>query len=368
VPFARPTLAELIDRVRGDLRGRLEIAGPLLRRAMGPLLRRAMVDVLGAVWGGAVHTLHGYLEWLSKQLFGDTAEREALLQKAALYGITPVPATFATGNVTATGTDGVSIPADTILRLDAVTSYRVTTGKVIGNAPDTSGIATLPVVAVLAGDDANVPATTTLTFESPIGGVNSTATVATGDIAGGNDEEGTEELRDRFLLRLREPPEGGADQDYEAWALAVAGVTRAWVYPVELGLGTVVVRFVRDGDVSIFPDAGEVTAMQTALDAERPITAEVTAAAPTDLAVAFTIDLTPDNADTRIAVAAELADLLTRVAEPGDGAGRGTVLLSQIRTAVGIAEGVTDYSVTVPAANVVPTAGQLATLGVITWL
>lgn len=355
MPLTRPTLAELITRVRGDLRGRLEISGPILRRAM--------VDVLAPVWAGAVHTLYGVLEFLARQLFADTSERDQLLRQAALYGITPTPAEFATGDVTATGTDGSPILAGAILRFDAVTSYRVTTGQVIA-----SGTATLPVVAVLAGAAGNLPEDTALTFESPIAGVNSTATVAAGGITGGEDEEGTEEVRDRYLLRLREPPEGGADQDYEGWALAVPGVTRAWVFPVELGLGTVVVRFVRDGDVSIFPDAGEVAAVQAALESERPITAVVTAVAPTDLAVAFTIHLVPDTADTRVAVEAELVDLLSRVAEPGDGAGRGTVLLSQIRTAIGIAEGVTDYTLTVPAADVVPAVGQLATTGTITWV
>lgn len=356
MPFARPTVAELISRVRGDLRGRLEVDGPILRRAM--------VDVLGIVWGGAVHTLYGYLDWLSRQLFGDTADREALLQKAAMYGITPTPAAFGTGNVTATGTNGVVIPVGTILRLDDVTSYRVTTGQTIA-----AGTATLPVTAVLAGDAANVPATTPLTFESPILGVNATATVATGGIVGGVDEEGTEEVRDRYLLRLREPPQGGADQDYEAWAIAVAGVTRAWVYPHELGLGTVVVRFVRDNDAGgIFPDAGEVAAVQTKLAAERPITAVVTAAAPTQLAVAFTIQVVPNNADTRAAVTAELVDLLRRVAEPGDGIARGKILLSQIRTAIGVAENVTDYTLTVPPADVLPGVGQLPVVGVITWV
>lgn len=355
MPFARPSLAELIDRIRGDIRGRLEIDGPLLRRAMA--------DVLAAVWGGTVHTLYGYLDWLAKQLFGDTAERAALLRLAKMYGITPTPATFATGDVIATGTDGSAILADTILRLDAVTSYRVTTGQVIAG-----GTATLPVQAVLAGDDANIPAGTSLTFESSIAGVNASALVAVGGITLGVDEEGTEEVRDRYLLRRRRPPTGGSDQDYLGWALAVAGVTRAWVYRHENGLGTVVVRFVRDAETPIIPDAGEVAAMQVVLDAKRPTTAEVTAAAPTSLAVAFTINIVPDNADTRAAVAAELGDLLTRVAEPGDGLGRGTVLLSQIRTAVGTAEGVTDYTVTVPAANVVPGVGQLPTVGAITWV
>ncbi len=355
MPFARPTLSELIDRVRGDLRGRLEIDGPLLRRAM--------VDVLGTVWAGAVHTLYGFLDWLAKQVFADTAEREFLLRLAKMYGIVPTAATFASGDVTATGTNGTAIPINTILRLDSDRSYRVTVGQVIAG-----GSATLPVVAVLAGEASNLPTASLLSFESPIAGVNATATVAAPGIVGGNDEEGTEEVRDRFLLHLRKPPEGGADQDYEAWALKVAGVTRAWVFPNENGLGTVVVRFVRDGETPIFPDAGEVTAVQTALDEERPITAEVTAEAPTELAVAFTIEIVPDNADTRAAVEAELVDLFERVAEPGDAGGTKKVLLSQIRTAIGIAEGVTDYTLTVPAADVVPALGELPTKGLVTWV
>ena len=353
--FARPSLSDLITRIRGDLRGRLELGGALLRRAMA--------DVLSAVWAGAVHTLYGYLDWLSRQLFADQADPDQLLRKAALYGITPTPATFAAGNVTATGTNGSTIPTGTILRLDAVTSYKVTTGQTIA-----AGTATLPVIAVLAGTAANVPAGATLTFESPVPGVNSTVTVATGDIAGGVDQEGIESLRARFLLRLREPPQGGADQDYVEWALAVPGVTRAWVFPNENGLGTVVVRFVNDLATPIFPDDAAVAAVQAALDAQRPITAAVTVQAPTNAVVVFTIHVVPDTADTRAAVTAELVDLMHRVAEPGDGAGRGAVLLSQLRTAIGTADGVTDYAMTAPAVDVVPTVGQLLIVGPVSWV
>jgi uncharacterized phage protein gp47/JayE len=322
-----------------------------------------MVDVLAAVWGGAVHSLYGFLDWVARQLFADTAERAFLLRIAALYGITPVPATFATGTATATGTDGETITEGSILRLDEVTSYSVDADVVIAG-----GTATLAITAVLAGAAANIPAGAALTFESPITGVNSTATVDA-DIDDGVDEEGTEEVRDRLLLRLREPPEGGADQDYEAWALAVAGVTRAWVYPNENGLGTVVVRFVLDGDeTSIFPDAGEVAAVQTKLDAERPVTADVTAMAPVELAVPFEIAVVPDTVAVKAAVEAELADLLRREGAPGDVNGRGTILLSKIRTAIGTAEGVTDYTLTVPAADVVPAVGELPTVGVVTWV
>lgn len=360
MPFARPSLTSLVDRIRGDLRGRLSI--------IGPLVRRAMVDVLGSVWAGGIHEVYGFLAWLALQLFATTAERAALLVKAAMYGITPIPATYAAGNVTATGTGGTAIPINTILRLDATTTYRVTVGQVLAGGPP--ALATLPVVAVLAGAAGNIPEGAVLTFEPPIVGVTNPAAVAIGGIIGGEDEESTEKIRARFLLRLRQPPEGGADQDYEAWALkAAAGVTRAWVYANELGLGTVVVRFVRDLDaVTIIPDAGEVATVQAAENAQRPITAAVTVLAPTTLAVAFTIHVVPDNADTRVAVTAELADLMRRVAEPGNGLGRGTVLLSAMRTAIGVAAGVTDYTLTVPAASVVPAVGELAVPGAITWI
>ena len=172
MPFARPTLAELVTRVRGDLRSKLEVSGSLLRRAM--------IDVIAAVMAGVAHALYGYLAWLARQLFASTAEREALIAAAAAYGITPVPAAFAAGNITATGTNGSVIPAGTIYRYDAATSYRVTTGQTIA-----SGTATVPVTAVLAGAAANLPAGTAVSLESPIAGVVSAAVTATGGLAGG---------------------------------------------------------------------------------------------------------------------------------------------------------------------------------------
>jgi uncharacterized phage protein gp47/JayE len=346
----RPTLAELVGRIRSDIRGRLSIAGPLVRRAMA--------DVLGAVFAGAVHGLHGHLVWISRQIFATTAEREGLLRQASLYSIFPTPASFATGNVTATGTNGSTVPTNRILVLQEGVTYRVTADATI-----TGGVATVPVIAVLAGSAANADAGATLSFESPIPSVDSIVTVQAGGIAGGFDQQGTEEVRDRLILRLREPPEGGAERDYIAWALAVAGVTRVFVYPNENGLGTVVVRFVLDGEVYNFPDVGTVAAVQAALEAQRPITATVTAEAPTPLEVDFALQIDPDTAATRAAVQAELADMLFREAEPGDGAGRGTIKLSHVQVAVGVAEGVEDFTILAPVADVVPAAGELAIVG-----
>jgi uncharacterized phage protein gp47/JayE len=357
VPWERPSLATLVERVRSDFRGRLAIASLPLRRAMA--------DIFSAVWAGAVHTVHGSHAWLAEQIFPDTAERQYMLQWGAIFQIFPTAATFATGTVDVTGGPTGVVPEDTILVHEDGMRYRVTAEVTLTlSGGDYRG--TLDVIALESGSGSNLEVGTPLTLESPIADVDSEGEVIS--ITGGFDTEETEGTRDRVLLRFREPPTGGSDQDYEAWALAVAGVTRAWVFRHENGLGTVVVRFVMDEEVDIFPDAGQVALVQTAIDAERPTTAEVTVEAPVELPVDLTIELTPDNADTRAAVEAELEDLFTRLAAPGDGVtSQGVILLSKIRTAIDTAAGVEDYDLTVPAADVTPALGELATLGTITW-
>lgn len=361
MPFARPSLADLITRIGGDLLGRLAI--------LGPTLRRAMADVVSKVWGGGLHELYGFVEWASRQVIGNTADSDVMLQRAAMYGITPTAAAFAAGNVTVTGTNGSVIDTTAVLQLDSAALYAVTTGATIA-----SGTATIVVTALVAGAAGNLDVGTALSFQSPIGGV-ATATVATGGpngdgIAGGADQQTPADVLARYLLRLRTPPRGGAAPDYIAWTLAApgGGATRAWAFPGENGLGTVVVRFVDDNATPIIPTGGQVSAVQTYLNAQRPVTATVTAVAPTSLSVAFTIHLVRDNSSTRAAVTAGLADTFARLAQPGDGAGKGTVPLSQIRTAIGIADGVTDYTLTVPSADVVPGTGQMPTVGTITWV
>ena len=49
---------------------------------------------------------------------------------------------------------------------------------------------------------------------------------------------------------FQEKPQGGSDADYKKWALAVSGVTRAWVEPRLMGAGTVGVYIMIDPDGS----------------------------------------------------------------------------------------------------------------------
>jgi uncharacterized phage protein gp47/JayE len=193
--------------------------------------------------------------------------------------------------------------------------------------------------------------------------VDSLVQVAAGGISDGSDEETVASLRSRLIARLQLPPHGGAAHDYIAWAKEVAGVTRAWVFPLADGAGTVTVRFVRDGDSNPIPDSTEIAAVQAHLDEVRPVTAIVTVGTLTGVPRTFSIEISPDSAATRAAVEAELTDLILRRGAPG-----GVLLKSEINTAVGTAEGVIDYTVTVPAGDTAYDEDELPVLGTITWI
>lgn len=348
MPFSRPTLQELINRTSADAVARL---------GLEELLRRDDMQVLTRVLSGASHSLHGHVAWLAEQIIIDTAEAEYLARWANIWGVDRKPAAAAVGNVTLNGSNGIVIPAGTALVRTDGAEYTTNAEATIAG-----GTATVAVTASVAGAAGNALASTALNLVSPITGVNSQVTVASGGLTGGADTETDDALRARLLARIQAPPHGGAKADYIAWALEVAGVTRAWVYPGELGLGTVTVRFVRDDDASIIPDAAEVQSVQAYLDALRPVTAALTVVAPVAVPLNLTIQLTPNTSTVQAAVLAEIKDLLRRAAEPG-----GTILISHIREAISLAAGETDHVLTVPAADVTHTVGQIATMGTITW-
>lgn len=348
--FARPSLSDVVQRMRNDVVSRLSSDDPL---------RRADAEVYSRVMAGGIHGLYGFIDWLSDQIIPDTAESEFLDRWASFWRIPRKAASSATGVVTLTVQSGAVIPAGTVLQaLDGV-QYQ-TTADAAATVPTT----TVAVAAVTAGASGNRDAGQVLTLASPIAGVQSTATA--GLLSGGADAELDSALRARLLSRIQSPPHGGSAADYKAWALEVSGVTRAWVYPGELGGGTVTVRFVRDGDGSgaaVIPDAAEVAAVKSYIDARKPVTAGVTVVAPVAVALNFSIQgLSPDTTAVRAAVAAELADLLLREAEPG-----GTLLLSHIRAAISAATGETDFVLLSPAANVVSPVGSMSIMGAITW-
>lgn len=348
--FSRPTLSNLIARIQADIETRLET---------GKLAPRSFLAIIATALAGATHLLHGHIVWATRQLFPDTAEGFFLTRWASIWGVDRTAAVFATGDITVTGSNGTVVPTGTRFKRADGVFYVTTASGVIASLT-----ATIAAKAVNAGEAGNAEAAVSLSLVNSIAGVNSDAVVAVGGITNGADAEGDESLRARLLDRIQQPPHGGAKFDYEKWAKEVNGVTRAWAYPLGMGAGTVTLTFVLDGETDIIPDAGKVEEVQDYIDdpTRRPVTAAVTVFAPVAVPLDFTIDLTPDTAEVRLEVENSLRELLKRDAEPG-----GTILISRIREAVSVASGEADNVVTLPAANVTHTAGQIATFGEITW-
>lgn len=348
--FNRPTLTEIIDRARQDIASR--VTGET------SILRRSVLGVVARVLAGMSHMLHGHIDWAAKQLLPDTAEEEYLARHASIYGVGRKPAAFASGSVTFSGSNGSTIPAGTIIQRADEVQYRTEEDATISG-----GSVTATVTAVLAGIDGNADAGISVSFLSPVGGVNSTGIVAAGGIINGADAEKDTPLRERLLDRIRRPPQGGADYDYVNWAKEVPAVTRAWVYPNNQGVGTVGVTFVTDSDPGgVIPNASKVQEVQDYIDARRPVTANVTVFAPVEEPLDFNITINPSTQAVKDAVEAELRDLLLREAEPN-----GTILLSHIREAVSVAAGETDNTVNSPTADVTHSEGKFPTFGGITW-
>lgn len=354
MPFERPTLSELIERVSTDIASRLPgVSTSLLRRSLAGILARAEA--------GAVHSLYGYLDFIARQALPDTAEDEYLIRWANIW-LTQgrKPATYAAGSnaVQVSGAPGKQLAQGTFLiRSDGV-QYQTTSDLILSGS---TGI--VSVEAMTPGATGNTSPGVSLSLLQPVSGFDSAALVISPGVIGGVDQESLDQLRSRLLQRIQKPPQGGSADDYESWALEVPGVTRAWVYPMQLGAGTVTVIVADDdGSGAPIPDPAVVSAAQAYIETVRPVTAEVFVAAPGVLTVNMAIKLMPNTSATQAAARAELEDLFLRDAEPG-----GTILISKIREAVSVASGVEDSVITTPSENVTGGLNQIPVLGTITW-
>jgi len=267
VPWITPNLRQTRELVRGEITSKLAGAS-----FIGNSVLRVMADATAAV----THLVLRFINWLALQLLPDTAETEWLdrhgdiwLQNSDFTTGRKV-ATLAQGSVTFTGIVDTIIPLGTRLGSDT-TNYETIQQATIGITATE-----VLVRAIDAGAAGNLLPGDRIALSEPIVGVDNAVVIVT--MLGGVDQETDEELRVRVLERIREPPMGGDSEDYVAWALAVPGVTRAWSAPLEMGMGTVTVRFMCDDlrktDDPLtdgFPLDTDVAAVQKYMNFKRPV-------------------------------------------------------------------------------------------------
>ncbi|OME86931.1 baseplate J protein [Paenibacillus sp. FSL A5-0031] len=292
--------------------------------------------------------------------FVDTTYGAYLDLAASEYGVTRKAATKSIGALTFSGANGTVIPTGT----RAVTSgsepvYFVTT--TVGTI--SAGSVTVASEASDAGAIGNVGIGAVNTV---IGNLVGVVTVNNAfNFVGGTDAESDDALRARILERAQRPATSGNAAQYRQWALEVAGVSDAKVYPIWDGAGTVKVVLLDEDKTA--PDAPIVTATTTYIESVRPIGATVTVVGATEVAINVSVDVTISASTTLPAVKADIengmrAYLKTLAFTDA------TVRYTQIAGVILNAEGVLDYTaltVNGGSTNVVIADGSVAVLGTV---
>lgn len=363
--FVVPTLPALVDRIAGDLSARIP--------GLDARVRRSQAHAIARVFAGLSYEELTTIRRLLRQVLWDTAEGEYLRRWAAIFGLAPIVAARAVGSVTFTGVAATAIPTGTALVRADGRRYTVNApGGTIGGG----GSVALPVTAVVVGADGNAVVAVVLSLATPIAGVDPTVLVGAGGLTGGRDEETDAALRLRLLARIRLKPQGGAAADYVVWTRDATGVSgtvdRVHVQGSALGAGTVRVLFTKiqigTTPSTVIPSGADVAAVQAYVDPRRPVTAQVTVAAPVARLVNLSITLVPNTATVRAAVDASLDAMFARESVPS-----GTVRNSWIREAISSASGETHHALTSVAgdgtglSDVVLAATEVATRGVVTY-
>ncbi len=332
---------------------------------------RSVLGVLAKVWSGGIDGLYGAIQQAADNLIYDTADIDTLVRYAGFWGIVRQPPKSAGGQVIFSGSSTGSPQVDEGAVLTRADGLQFTLGAQVTLE---GGTAAGTVTCTSAGSITNTPSGT-LTLQSAPAGVSSTVTIGPDGLGGGADLESPDSLLAQLLQRLRETPQGGSDADYRRWALAVPGVTRAWVFPGWQGTGTVGLTFMMDGRPNPVPLGADVAAVQAAIAAARPVAAPLFVFAPTAAPLAFTIHLNPSSAAAQAAVEAALASLIANQCTPGGTyvvggvpTSGGLLYLSHIRSAIANAGGVDDFTLDSPTANIQAAPGQITTYGGVTWV
>ena len=350
MPVTRPTLAQIIARIKGDISAQTEGSA---------FIPRSFEAILSVVQGYSINGVYSFAEWVSRQLFPTTAEEAGLLAWGALRKLSRKAATKSTGAVAFSCSIGNVIPAGTIIKGAGLLFTTLAT------VTATTTTITVQVQAVDAGSAANLATSVPMTLVSPIAGVTSTGAVASPGLSGGTDQEDLEDYRGRVIDNLRRPPSSGGPGDYRAWALENPGVTRAWEYGSRAGLGTVTLFFMMDDRVNPIPLSGDVATVQAYIDARKPIDMRaVYVLAPIAQPVNMTIALRPNTTTVQATVLQSLKDLFasTLVAHET------SLTQSKIDEAISTAVGEDAHNITsIGSLTVTSESGNILTLGTVTF-
>ena len=306
---------------------------------------------LYALWEQAAFVL--------RQSVPQTAVGEHLDHHAAMRGITRRPGTHAAGTLRfsvdrAAGQD-ISIPIGTTCTSAAGTAFETTQA---GTLSAGELYCDVPARAVLSGTGGNVPVDSVGYMVLAPAGVSACSNPV--PFAGGGGEESDESLRARVLTSYKRLPNGANIAYYETQALSVPGVAAVSVMPKHRGVGTVDVVIT---GVSGTPSYALITAVEEKLQAQREICMDLKVLSPDTTSVNITAAITTapefDSSEVRLAVRKAMQAYF-------NGALLGKpILRAELGRIIYGVEGVANYNLTLPAADLPGAADLLPVLGIL---
>lgn len=221
-----PTLAALYNSILADLEAEFSVTIPIVGKSF--------LRAFAAIQAAKLKLLYLTLGKLQKNIFVDTADREAsggTLERfgRVKLGRDPFPATQGVYNVTINGTIGATVPALTTFQSndDAQNPSKLFILDVAYILVATTD--TISLRALESGIDSKLNIGEGLTATAPILNVNSAAIVASETTAPQSAED-IEDYRSKVLQSFRLEPQGGAASDYRLWGLDASGVKQIYPY------------------------------------------------------------------------------------------------------------------------------------------
>ncbi|WP_324002510.1 baseplate J/gp47 family protein [Aeromonas dhakensis] len=344
----RPTLREIIQRVRADVMAELDDP-----------LRRSDAEVYARAYAGAVHGVNGHIEYLERNMLPDLCDEQWLLRHAGMKKCPRKEAQPAAGWLRISGvSDGITVSAGAVAVYQGSNPILYVATEA---ATSSGGVLRLPITCSETGYHTNLDDGEGLILSEPVTGLSSSGVADS--VQGGTDLESIDDWRARVIDRWFFTPQGGADTDYQVWAEEVPGVTRAWCYRHWMGAGTVGVFLVDDNSEALVPSAAIIDAARQHIEPKAPVAAaELYLLGINIKRVAHRIKVTPDTPEVRAAVTAAMREFYRREGGPEQ-----TIAPSRLSEAISAANGEYKHQLLAPVAEFTTAKGEVVALGTTTW-
>lgn len=330
MPFNRPSLETIYKRIKADIESRVT-GGVAIPRV-------SLLSILAIVFAGSIHLMYGFLVWLAKQIFIDTADSYGRERWANIFNLPRKAATYTSGYIKFTGVDTTVVGEGTVVNNNEGYEYTIQDDFTIGTDNE------VLVIANESGASSNTT-DTYLTLSSPLEDVDSDVEVVvnpstdTIEFDNGTDIETIEAWVYRLLQRFQNPLAAGNAANYEKWALDVAGVGKSWCIPAEIygqgSIGLCVSTF------DLLPVSSTIlTNVKNYVESVRPVPAFVDYFTTVSLPTRPYISITPNTPDMQTAITTEYQNFILSESGPGE-----TLLLSHLRNAIS-KSGIDDYVIT----------------------